>query len=97
MGRWLIEPSIGLQLQSSDLVDYYHGVRDYEAQTGRPAYVGERAINTLTSVMVGYAVSAQLLTIGGLEMIALDTSITDSPIIDSQQVRKAYLGLVYTF
>jgi len=96
-GRWVIEPAIGLQLQSSDLVDYYHGVMDSEAQIGRPAYKGDQAINTLASLTVGYLINARLLAIAGMEQIALDTSITDSPIVEEEQIRKVYLGIIYTF
>ncbi len=96
-GRWLIEPAIGLQVQSADLVDYYHGVRVSEVQDGRPAYRGDQAINTLTSLIVGYAINAQLLAIAGMEQILLDTSITDSPIVSKKQVRKIYLGIIYNF
>ena len=97
MGRWLIEPAIGLQLQSSDLVDYYHGVTVSEAQVDRPAYQGDQAINTFASLTVGYSINAQLLAIAGMEQLALDTSITDSPIVEENQIRKVYLGLIYTF
>jgi outer membrane protein len=96
-GSWSIEPAAGLQLQSSDLVDYYHGVSDAEAQTDRPAYQGDQAINTLVSLSVAYTINARLLAIAGMEQIALDTSISDSPIVDEKQVRKVYLGLIYTF
>ena len=96
-GRWMIEPAIGLQLQSSDLVDYYHGVTVSEARVDRPAYQGDQAINTFASLTVGYSINAQLLAIAGMEQLALDTSITDSPIVDEDQIRKVYLGLIYTF
>jgi outer membrane protein len=96
-GRWMIEPAIGLQLQSSDLVDYYHGVTLSEARVDRPAYQGDQAINTFASLTVGYSINAQLLAIAGMEQLALDTSITDSPIVDEDQIRKVYLGLIYTF
>ena len=78
-------------------MDYYHGVTDTEAQVDRPAYKGDQAINTLTSLTVGYSINAQMLAIAGLEQIALDTSISDSPIVDEDQIRKVYLGLIYTF
>lgn len=97
MGRWLIEPAIGLQLLSSDLVDYYFGVMDSEATADRPAYKGDQAINTLASLMVGYTINNQLLAIAGMEQIALDTSISHSPIVSENQVRKVYLGFIYTF
>ncbi len=96
-GKWLIEPSIGLQLQSADLVDYYHGVLVSEAQAGRPAYRGSQAINTLTSLTVGDSINAQLLALAGIEQLMLDSSITDSPIVAEKQIRKIYLGLIYTF
>ena len=96
-GRWLIEPALGLQLQSSDLVDYYHGVMDSEARADLPAYRGDVAVNTLASLMVGYTINAHLLAMGGVEQILLDSSITDSPIVEEKQVRKVYLGLIYTF
>ncbi len=97
IGRWLIEPAIGLQLQSSDLVNYYHGVMDSEARVDRPTYEGDQAVNTLTSVMVAYTINTQLLAIIGMEQTMLDTSITDSPIVEEKQTRKGYIGFMYTF
>ena len=96
-GRWLIEPAIGLQVQSSKLTDYYHGVMDSEAQLDRPSYEPGQAINTITALMVGYTVNAQLLAVAGVEQIKLDSAITDSPIISVKQFRKAFAGLIYTF
>lgn len=97
VGRWLIEPSIGLQLQSHNLVDYYHGVRISEALADRTAYRGEQAINSLFNIMTGYSINAQFLLIAGLEQLTLDTGITDSPIVSEDKVRKIYVGLIYTF
>lgn len=96
-GRWMIEPGLGVQLQSSDLVDYYHGVRADEVQDNRPAYRGTPAINVMASLTLGYALSPRLLAIAAVEQITLDNAITDSPIIARRHVRKAYLGLLYTF
>ncbi len=96
-GHWMFEPAIGLQMQSSDLADYYHGVRVYEARDDRPAYRGDQAISMLTSLMVGYTINAQMLAIAGIEQIWLDSGISDSPIVSEKQVRKIFLGLMYTF
>lgn len=97
MGRWLIEPAIGLQMQSSNLVDFYHGVKDEEAQVDRPAYKGEHAVNKIISLMVGYTFNAQLLAIAGLERIVLDTSIANSPIVGEKNNQKVFVGIIYTF
>ena len=96
-GRWLIEPALGVQWQSPALVDYYHGVRESEADALRPAYEGDRAVNTLVSLRVGYAFDAQWLALAGMEQVVLDSSIADSPIVAEEFSRKAFLGLVYTF
>ena len=96
-GRWLVEPAIAIQLQSNELVDYYHGVDPDESQTGRPAYTPRQAINIQPSLMLGYAINPQLLSIFRLEQTELDPTISDSPIVAESRVRKIYLGLIYTF
>ena len=96
-GRWLIEPAIGVQLQSSNLTNYYHGVRDSEAQLDRPSYKAGQAINRIAALTVGYQVNARLHALAGMEQIELDKTITDSPIVSMNHVRKVFLGLIYTF
>lgn len=96
-GRWLIEPAIGLQLQSSDLVSYYHGVNIDETNLERPAYNGDQAINLQSSLLVGYTLNRQLLAIASIEQTELDKGITDSPVVTEQRVRKIYVGVIYTF
>ena len=96
-GRWLLEPAIGVQLQSSNLTNYYHGVMDSEAQLDRPSYEAGQAINKIAMLTVGYQVNAKLLALAGLEQIELNTAITDSPIVSMNHVRKVFLGLIYTF
>ncbi len=97
IGRWLLEPSLGLQLQSENLANYYHGVTDSEARSDRPSYQAGEALNTRASLMVGYTINARLLAIGGAEQLKLDQSISDSPIVSEAQIKKVYLGLLYTF
>lgn len=97
MGGWFIEPAIGVQLQSSALVDYYHGVMDAEAQVERSAYKGDQAINRVASLVVGYTFNARLIALVGMEQIALDTSITNSPIVAEKQIQKVFAGFIYTF
>ena len=97
IGRWLIEPALGLQLQSSDLADYYHGVTESEARSDRPSYTAGEALNMLVSLTVGYTINPRLLAFGGIEQLNLDTSISDSPIVSEQQIQKVYLGVIYTF
>ncbi len=97
IGPWLLEPALGLQLQSADLVDYYHGVRASEARVDRPAYEGKQAANLVAALTVGYALDARLFVFAGLEQVTLDSGITDSPVVDQTESRKFLLGLSYGF
>jgi|GEM_PF-1210368 len=96
-GRWTFEPTLGVQFQSADLVDYYHGVRASEAVAGRPAFEADAGTNFQASLMTGYRINPRLLAIAVIEQSKLDNSISDSPIVASDQVRKLYAGLVYSF
>lgn len=97
INRWMIEPSIGLQLQSADLVNYYHGVRESESKIDRPAYEGGQAINFLVGLTTAYSINTKWLALVGFEQLLLDTSILDSPFVEDEKVQKVYLGFVYTF
>ena len=88
---------LGLKHLKLDSDPNYYGVTDTEALIDRPAYQGDRAINKLASLMLGYSFNARLLALVGIEQTALDSSISDSPIVDETKVQKVYLGLIYTF
>lgn len=96
IGRWMVEPAFGLQLQSDKLVDYYHGVLNSEAQFDRPAYEGDQSHNTMASLVVGYALSQHILAVAGMAQIGLDTNISDSPIVSEKSVQKVYVGFIYS-
>lgn len=96
-GRWLIEPGVGVQYQDARLVDYYHGVRLSESQADRQEYRGQQSLNNITSLTLGYYLYERWLAVALIERLGLDKGITDSPIIEKNQLLKSYLGFVYTF
>lgn len=96
-GRWMSEPGLELQLQSDQLVDYYHGVRTSESRDGLPSYRGRQALNYVARWMAGYAVNQQVLLAASFELLLLDNSISDSPIVENDEVSKVAMGLLYTF
>ena len=90
----MIEPSIGVNYQDSNYVDYYYGVRPEEATAFRSAYNGDSAVNTEVRVAVS---TRQFL--GGMTRFEIgatffDDSISDSPLTDDDTALSAML--VYT-
>ena len=90
----MIEPSIGVNYQDSNYVDYYYGVRPEEASAFRSAYNGDSALNTEVRVAIS---TRQFL--GGMTRLEVgatffDDSISDSPLTDDDTALNAML--VYT-
>lgn len=90
----MIEPSIGVNYQDSNYVDYYYGVRPEEATAFRSAYNGDSALNTEVRVAIS---TRQFL--GGMTRLEVgatffDDSISDSPLTDDDTALNAML--VYT-
>ncbi len=96
-GPFRLQPEFGLRWQSSDLVDYYYGVRADEAVAGRPAYragsalVPRVALNGLAPLGGNWGLFARL------SYDDLPAEITDSPLVDRGSERRAFIGLVYGF
>ena len=93
---WIIVPSIGVNLPSAELVDYY-GVRAAEAATGRPSYSGKSVVNTSIAVNVMYKIADHWQVIGGAEYVRLGDGITDSPIIERNHEATVFSALMYRF
>jgi len=92
--QFMIEPSVGVNYQDSNYVDYYYGVRQEEATAIRSAYEGSSAVNTELRVAVS---TRQFL--GGMTRLEFgatffDDSISDSPLTDDDTALSAML--VYT-
>ena len=94
INNFMIEPSIGVNYQDSNYVDYYYGVRPEEATAFRSAYNGDSALNTEVRVAIS---TRQFL--GGMTRLEVgatffDDSISDSPLTDDDTALNAML--VYT-
>ncbi|WP_394221761.1 MipA/OmpV family protein [Alteromonas gracilis] len=92
--KFMIEPSVGVNYQDSNYVDYYYGVRPEETTEFRSAYEGSSAVNTEVRVAVS---TRQFL--GGITRLEFgatffDDSISDSPLTDDDTALSAML--VYT-
>ena len=92
--QYMIEPSIGVNYQDSNYVDYYYGVRPEEATAFRSAYNGDGALNTEIRIAVSTRQFFKGMTRLELGATFFDDSISDSPLTDDDTSLNAML--VYT-
>jgi outer membrane protein len=97
IGRWLFEPSIGVALQSQELVNYYYGVKSAEVTADRGFYEGDNATVGFAEFALGYKIDRKWLVLGGLKVESLDQAIVDSPIVEKDSTASAYAAVLYTF
>jgi outer membrane protein len=90
-------PSAALRWRSSNLVDYYYGVRAEEAAAGRPAYEPDDTITPLARLMVRRKLSEKWSALGAVQYEWFGSEITDSPIVEDDYIVSFMLGLTYTF
>lgn len=92
-----LTPTVGFTWQSSDLVDYYYGVRSNETRADRPAYSADSTVNWFTALQSMYRLDEHwsLFSLFGWEF--LGGEIKDSPIVDDDSTLSGIFGVLYTF
>ena len=93
--RSYLVPSVELIHQNSDYVDYYYSVKPAAETPTRPAYSGDAATNVAIRARWGYALNEKWLLSGAVGLEFLDSVIKDSPIVDSDDIWSARIGLAY--
>ena len=96
-GNWTLTPSIGFNWKSSNLLDYYYGVRNREANELRPAYQADSGFNRFARLSVSYHVSDHWGIIGVAEYETLSRSIRRSPIVNKDSIETLFIGIMYLF
>jgi len=91
-----IIPQAGVQYQSSNLTDYYYGVRKREA-VGRLPYEAGEAFNPFVRVAVRRELSERWSLLFGAQVDWLDSEIKDSPIVEESRDLSLLAGLLYSF
>jgi len=93
--RGYLVPGIELIHQSSDYANYYFGVSAGEATPMRPEYQPGDALNTALRVRWGWGITDKWLLYGSLGLEFLDSAITNSPIVERDQLWSANISVAY--
>ncbi len=96
-GNWTLIPTLEVDMLSSNIVDYYYGVRSSESTFSRPAYSGDSVTNVSAGLSMQYRLNSNWDLVGGVEYTTLGSEITDSPIIMEDHQSLLFTGLVYRF
>ncbi len=90
-----VAPSVQLTYLSDQYAEYYFGVSGKEAIEGRPEYDPGDALNPSAALRVGYRLSPHWLLTGKIGYEWLDSTITDSPIVDKDGTWSGSVGVAY--
>lgn len=99
---WLMPHSevsltLGLEWKSSNLLDYYYGVRKEESLEGRPVYRAGSGTNGVMRLTASQALNEHWKLVGMVEREYLSSAIRRSPIINENRITSYFLGLYYQF
>ncbi|RKZ40324.1 MAG: hypothetical protein DRQ49_08745 [Gammaproteobacteria bacterium] len=95
--KTLFTPRIGIKWQNDELVNYYYGVRTTEAKEERPAYQGEATVNYTGAINATYSLSKRSTLFMDVEYERFGDDISDSPLVDGEQIFNIFLGYGWQF
>ncbi|WP_261816603.1 outer membrane protein OmpV [Vibrio gallicus] len=90
-------PYAGVHYYSEDFVNYYAGVSSSEATVGRPAYKADGAFAYKVGYNMIIPVTEHLDITQATGYAYLDSDLSDSPLIDSENQWATTVGVNYTF
>ena len=97
VGKVGLELSAGAAWQSSDLSAFIWGVSASEARAGRPAYAPGDAIVPFAAVNAFYPLNDNRTLIVTAQADFLPSEVSDSPIVDEDDIYSLILGVTYSF
>lgn len=95
--HFTVTPHLTATFLDSNYVDYYYGVLQSEARTGRPAYEADSAFQFEFGVRSMYLFNKKHSAFIDLGITSLSSEIKDSPIVDSSTTEHIMLGYTYHF
>lgn len=95
--RLTFTPFAGLRWISSNLADYYYGVRAEEATPSRAAYAAPSSTTPLVGLTARYRLSSHWGVFGLLTYEQLDGGLRDSPIVENDHSSLLLLTLTRNF
>lgn len=93
----LFIPRVGLKWKNDELVNYYYGVETVEERPDRPAFQGEATVNYIIAFNSTYSLGKRSILFMDFEYEHFGNDISDSPLVDGEQVFNLFLGYGWQF
>ena len=95
IGRWEIEPEVGVKWHSAEVNHHYYGVGAADVLPARPLYEPDAGMNYELGVTVTYPFAERHALSLEVEAEWFSTEVSDSPIVERDNV--ASVGVSYLF
>jgi MipA family protein len=95
--QMVLTPSVGAKWQSADRADYYYGILDEEVARGVPSYRPGSAVIPEVGLDLKYSFAERWLLLGNVKYRALPGKLEDSPLLDSGQSVRFFMGVIRAF
>ena len=95
LGRWQIEPEVGVKWHSAKVNRYYYGVGASDALPSRPFYEPDAGMSYELGVAVTYPFAERHALSLEVEAEWFSTDVSDSPIVERDNL--ASVGISYLF
>jgi outer membrane protein len=97
-GRVIFTPGISIQRQSSELVNYYYGIKYKEVTIDREYYEGKSTFNYALDLDFEYELTKSWIIGASVTIIKLGNSIKNSPIVNEKNnYMISSINVVYSF
>ena len=94
-GRLLLRPYATLAVRSSELNNYYYGVRPEEALPGRPAYEAQSGSAIEVGVIASYRLEGRWRLLAGAALTRYPGTVSASPVVQGGSHPTFTLGALY--
>jgi MipA family protein len=95
--RLVLTPSVGAKWQSADRADYYYGILDEEVARGVTNYRPGSVVIPEVGLDLQYSFSDRWLLLSNVKYRSLPGKVEDSPLLDSGQSFRFFIGVLRAF
>jgi len=95
--RWTLSPFVDWEWRNAELSNYYYGISADEARPDRPEYAPGSSHWLSLGLNTSYALTNRVTLFGNVSIDAIDSTITQSPIVDASNTATVYVGGTFTF
>lgn len=92
-----LTPTIGAKWLSTDRADYYYGILDEEIARGVPSYRPGSVVIPEVGIDLKYSLAGRWMLLGNVKYRALPDKVEQSPLLDSGQSFRVFIGVLRAF